>query len=101
MSHSQTSTVWSPRRALTRVNCLLVGESTPEFRICDEKRSTILLAREQAGFRLRAGNTVADIFVGNFVCNGSEHALDSFKSLKLYLASTDADDDHVAQELAI
>ena len=41
---------------------LLVGESTPEFRICDEKRSTILLAREQLGFGLRAGDTAEDIF---------------------------------------
>ena len=60
---------------------LLIGESTPEFGICDEKRSTILLAREQLGFGLRAGNTAEDIFVGKFVCSGSELALDSFKWL--------------------
>ena len=33
---------------------LLVGESTPEFRIRDEKRSTILLAGKQSGFGLRS-----------------------------------------------
>ena len=58
---------------------LLVGQSTPEFRICDEKRRTILLAREQPGFGLRAGDAAEDIFVGKFVCSGSELALDSFK----------------------
>ena len=39
---------------------LLIGESTPEFRICDEKRRTNLLTREQAGFGLRAGNTAEE-----------------------------------------
>ena len=51
---------------------MLIGVSAPEFRICDEKRSTILLAREQPGFGLRAGNTAEDIFVCKFVCSGSE-----------------------------
>ena len=60
---------------------LLVGQSTPEFRICDETCSTILLAREKPGFGLRVGDTAEDIFVGKFVCSGSELALDSFKWL--------------------
>ena len=46
---------------------LLVGESTPEFRVSDEKLSTILLAGKQTGFGLRAGDAAEDIFVGKFV----------------------------------
>ena len=63
---------------------LLVGESIhPRIQDTDEKRSTIQLAREQLkpGFGLRAGDTAEDIFVGKFVCSGSELALDSFKWL--------------------
>ena len=59
----------------------LVVESTPEFRIRDEKSSTILLTREQPGFGLRAGDAAEDIFVGKFVCSDSELALDSFERL--------------------
>ena len=54
---------------------LLVGESTPDFRIRDEKCSTILLAREQPGFGLWAGDMAGDTFVGKIVCSDSELAL--------------------------
>ena len=58
-----------PKASFDEDDELLVGESTPEFRICDEKCSTVLLAREQTGFGLRAGGTAEDIFVGKFVCS--------------------------------
>ena len=54
---------------------LLVGESTHEFRIRDEKRGTILLAREQPGFGLRAGDMAGDTFVGKLVCSDGGLAL--------------------------
>ena len=66
---------------------LLVGESTPEFRIRDEKRSTILLAREQPGFGLRAGDTAEDTFVGKFLCSDRELALDSFESVEVGISA--------------
>ena len=58
---------------------LLVGESTPEFRIRHEKRSTTLLAREQPDFGLRSGDAAEDTVVGEFVCSDSELELDSFE----------------------
>ena len=71
---------------------LLIGESTPEFRICDEKRSTILLAREQPRFGLRAGDMAGDTFVAKLVCSDSELALirsNSVYQFSIFLGTND------------
>ena len=57
-----------PEATFDKIVELLVGESTPEFRIRDEKRSNILLTEKQPGFGLRAGDAVEDIVVGRRVC---------------------------------
>ena len=87
MSHSQTSTVWSPRRALTRVvNCWL--ESAPPNSGYALRNVAPSCWPEQPGFGLRAGDTAEEILVGKFVCSGSELSLDSFKWLLNYFSSS-------------